>query len=152
MTLGLIAGVRFLLDRMKLVPRGTESWGHYDRGALLDGTLATPVGPTVAVLSGGNVEWEGLRELLRRCQLRVTYPRGGVRLAERRRRPAAGCCASKGTARREPIVESGTAVLPRLDRAVPDLVLLIEAGWIRTIRMTSSRAFGPTLRFRDVRV
>jgi threonine dehydratase len=57
---GLIAGVRFLLDRMKLV---AEPSGAITIAALLNGTIE-PIGPTVAVLSGGNVEWQGLQELL----------------------------------------------------------------------------------------
>ncbi len=52
--------MRHLLDRMKLV---AEPSGAITVAALLEG-LVRPVGPTVAVLSGGNVEWPGLRELL----------------------------------------------------------------------------------------
>ena len=52
--------VRFLLDRLKLV---TEPSGAITVAALLEG-LVRPAGPTVAVLSGGNVEWDGLRALL----------------------------------------------------------------------------------------
>jgi threonine dehydratase len=52
--------VRFLLDRLKLV---AEPSGAITVAALLEG-LVRPAGPTVAVLSGGNVEWDGLRELL----------------------------------------------------------------------------------------
>jgi threonine dehydratase len=55
------AAVRFLLDRMKLVvePSGTATLAWL-RGQAR-GSLA---GPVVAVLSGGNVEWPGLVELL----------------------------------------------------------------------------------------
>lgn len=52
--------VRFLLDRMKLV---AEPSGAITLAALLTGAVA-PLGPTVAVLSGGNVEWDGLQALL----------------------------------------------------------------------------------------
>lgn len=53
--------VRFALDRLKLVvePSGaaTLAWlMAQERGALM--------GPVVAVLSGGNIEWEGLAQLL----------------------------------------------------------------------------------------
>jgi threonine dehydratase len=51
-------GMRFLLDRAKLV---AEPSGAITVAALLDG-LVTPHGPTVAVLSGGNIEWPGLVE------------------------------------------------------------------------------------------
>ena len=56
----LVAAMRFLLDRMKLV---AEPSGAITVAALWDGTVR-PTGPTVAVLSGGNVEWGGLRGLL----------------------------------------------------------------------------------------
>lgn len=56
----LIDGVRFLLDRMKLV---AEPSGAITIAALLSGA-AKPQGATVAVLSGGNIEWDGLREVL----------------------------------------------------------------------------------------
>jgi threonine dehydratase len=52
--------VRFLLDRMKLV---AEPSGAITVAALLEG-LVQPTGATVAVLSGGNIEWDGLRDLL----------------------------------------------------------------------------------------
>jgi threonine dehydratase len=52
--------VRFLLDRLKLV---AEPSGAITVAALREG-LVRPQGPTVAVLSGGNVEWDGLRALL----------------------------------------------------------------------------------------
>lgn len=52
--------MRFLLDRMKLV---AEPSGAITLAALLDG-LVKPVGPTVLVLSGGNIEWEGLQSLI----------------------------------------------------------------------------------------
>ena len=54
------AAMRFLLDRMKLV---TEPSGAITVAALLEG-LVRSSGPTVAVLSGGNVEWAGLTALL----------------------------------------------------------------------------------------
>lgn len=52
--------MRLLLDRMKLV---VEPSGAITVAALLDGRVR-PRGATVAVLSGGNIEWSGLRELL----------------------------------------------------------------------------------------
>lgn len=52
--------MRMLLDRMKLV---TEPSGAITVAALLEG-IAKPKGKTVAVLSGGNIEWEGLQQLL----------------------------------------------------------------------------------------
>lgn len=52
--------MRFLLDRAKLV---AEPSGAITVAALLEGKGA-PRGPTVAVLSGGNVEWPGLQERL----------------------------------------------------------------------------------------
>jgi threonine dehydratase len=52
--------VRFLLDRMKLV---AEPSGAITVAALMGG-LVRPTGPTVAVLSGGNVEWPELMALL----------------------------------------------------------------------------------------
>jgi threonine dehydratase len=52
--------MRFLLDRMKLV---AEPSGAITMAALLHGTVV-PTGPVVAVLSGGNIEWSGLLELI----------------------------------------------------------------------------------------
>jgi threonine dehydratase len=52
--------MRFLLDRMKIV---AEPSGAITIAALLGG-LVRPAGPTVAVLSGGNIEWAGLLALL----------------------------------------------------------------------------------------
>lgn len=52
--------VQLLLDRMKLV---CEPSGAITVAALLLGLVA-PHGPTVCVLSGGNVEWDGLRRLI----------------------------------------------------------------------------------------
>jgi len=49
-----------LLDRLKLV---VEPSGAITIAALLGGKVK-PRGATVAVLSGGNIEWDGLRELL----------------------------------------------------------------------------------------
>jgi threonine dehydratase len=54
--------MRLLLDRMKLV---VEPSGAITVAALLERRFV-PRGPTVAVLSGGNIEWDGLRELLGR--------------------------------------------------------------------------------------
>ena len=52
--------VQFLLDRMKVV---TEPSGAITVAALLDRRVAVQ-GPTVCVLSGGNVEWDGLSALI----------------------------------------------------------------------------------------
>ena len=55
--------MRLLLDRMKLV---VEPSGAITVAALLEGKIAAmgARGPTVAILSGGNIEWDGLRDLL----------------------------------------------------------------------------------------
>ena len=54
--------MRLLLDRLKLV---VEPSGAITAAALLEGKVQPRGnGATVAVLSGGNIEWEGLRELL----------------------------------------------------------------------------------------
>jgi threonine dehydratase len=52
--------MRLLLDRMKLV---TEPSGAITVAALLEG-LVRPRGKTVALLSGGNIEWSGLVPLI----------------------------------------------------------------------------------------
>jgi len=52
--------MRMLLNRMKLV---TEPSGAITLAALMEGIVA-PAGKTVAVLSGGNIEWDGLMPLL----------------------------------------------------------------------------------------
>lgn len=52
--------VRALLDRAKLV---AEPSGAITAAALLEG-LVEPAGPTVAVLSGGNIEWDGLASVI----------------------------------------------------------------------------------------
>jgi threonine dehydratase len=52
--------VRFLLDRHKLV---AEPSGAITVAALLSGVVK-PTTPVVCVLSGGNIEWDGLQELL----------------------------------------------------------------------------------------
>ena len=52
--------MRLLLNRMKLV---TEPSGAITVAALMEGIVA-PAGKTVAVLSGGNIEWDGLVPLL----------------------------------------------------------------------------------------
>jgi threonine dehydratase len=56
----LCKAMRFLLDRLKLV---AEPSGAITVAALMEKRFV-PKGPTVAVLSGGNIEWDGLRELL----------------------------------------------------------------------------------------
>jgi threonine dehydratase len=52
--------MRLLIDRMKLV---TEPSGAITIAALMEG-IVRPRGKTVAVLSGGNIEWEGLVPLV----------------------------------------------------------------------------------------
>lgn len=52
--------MRLLLDRMKLV---AEPSGAITVAALMEG-IARPRGRTVAVLSGGNIEWGGLAPLV----------------------------------------------------------------------------------------
>ncbi len=52
--------MRFLLDRMKLV---AEPSGAITLAALMEG-IVTPTGPTAVVLSGGNIEWNGLLPLI----------------------------------------------------------------------------------------
>ncbi|MEO8622997.1 MAG: threonine/serine dehydratase [bacterium] len=52
--------MRVLLDRMKLV---TEPSGAITLAALMEG-IVKPAGKTVAFLSGGNIEWDGLVPLL----------------------------------------------------------------------------------------
>jgi threonine dehydratase len=52
--------VKYLLERLKLV---TEPSGAITVAALLEG-IVVPRGPTVAVLSGGNIEWDGLKALV----------------------------------------------------------------------------------------
>jgi threonine dehydratase len=54
------AAMRHLLDRMKLV---VEPSGAITVAALREG-LVKPIGATVAVLSGGNIEWSGLHAIL----------------------------------------------------------------------------------------
>jgi len=54
------AAMRLLLDRMKLV---VEPSGAITVAALLEKAVV-PRGPTVAILSGGNIEWSGLLDLL----------------------------------------------------------------------------------------
>lgn len=57
---GLACAMQLLLDRMKLV---AEPSGAITVAALLEGRVR-PQGPTVAILSGGNIEWDGLRALI----------------------------------------------------------------------------------------
>jgi threonine dehydratase len=52
--------MRHLLDRMKIV---VEPSGAITAAAIMTGAVR-PAGVTVAVLSGGNIEWSGLRQLL----------------------------------------------------------------------------------------
>ncbi|MDO8500247.1 MAG: threonine/serine dehydratase [Gemmatimonadaceae bacterium] len=54
------AAMRHLLDRLKIV---VEPSGAITAAALLTGAVK-PSGATVAVLSGGNIEWPGLLQLL----------------------------------------------------------------------------------------
>jgi threonine dehydratase len=55
----IIPAMRHLLDRMKLV---AEPSGAITAAALMSGALSVS-GPVVAVLSGGNIEWEGVVSL-----------------------------------------------------------------------------------------
>jgi threonine dehydratase len=58
----LAPAVRLLLDRLKLL---TEPSGAITIAALMQGLVRpTDQRPVVAVLSGGNIEWSGLQELL----------------------------------------------------------------------------------------
>lgn len=60
----MVRAMRLLLDRAKLV---TEPSGAVTVAALMTGTVKLEPGErAVCVLSGGNVEWDGLRELLER--------------------------------------------------------------------------------------
>jgi threonine dehydratase len=56
----LAPAMRYLLDRLKIV---TEPSGAITVAALQTGRVE-PRGKTVAVLSGGNIEWDGLRSVL----------------------------------------------------------------------------------------
>jgi threonine dehydratase len=56
----LAPAMRYLLDRLKIV---TEPSGAITLAALQSGRVA-PGGKTVAVLSGGNIEWDGLGSVL----------------------------------------------------------------------------------------
>jgi len=61
----LAPAVRLLIDRMKLV---TEPSGAITIAALMEGLVRpNDARPVVAVLSGGNIEWDGLQELLARA-------------------------------------------------------------------------------------
>jgi len=61
----LAPAVRLLIDRMKLV---TEPSGAITIAALMAGLVRpNDARPIVAVLSGGNIEWDGLQELLARA-------------------------------------------------------------------------------------
>jgi threonine dehydratase len=57
----ILRAVRFAVDRLKLV---VEPSGAATLAWLLDQPPGAVAGPVVAVLSGGNIEWEGLRTLL----------------------------------------------------------------------------------------
>ena len=56
----LAGAMRYLLDRAKIV---AEPSGAITIAALLEG-IVRPDGDTVAVLSGGNVEWDGVRSVI----------------------------------------------------------------------------------------
>jgi threonine dehydratase len=56
----IVSAMRYLLDRAKLI---AEPSGAITVAALLGGVVA-PRGETVAILSGGNIEWPGLVDLL----------------------------------------------------------------------------------------
>jgi len=57
----IVQAVRFALDRLKLV---VEPSGAATLAWLLGQPAGSVPGPVVAVLSGGNIEWEGLQSLL----------------------------------------------------------------------------------------
>ncbi len=57
----IVQAVRFALDRLKLV---VEPSGAATLAWLLGQPAGSVAGPVVAVLSGGNIEWEGLQSLL----------------------------------------------------------------------------------------
>jgi len=57
----IVEAVRFALDRLKLV---VEPSGAATLAWLLGRKAGEVQGPVVAVLSGGNIEWEGLQSLL----------------------------------------------------------------------------------------
>ena len=52
--------MRLILDRLKLV---AEPSGAITVAALMNG-LVEPTGSTVCILSGGNIEYDGLRQVL----------------------------------------------------------------------------------------
>ena len=56
----IVRAMRHLLDRCKLV---AEPSGAITVAALMEGKVPDS-GETVAILSGGNIEWAGLRSLL----------------------------------------------------------------------------------------
>ncbi len=57
----IVQAVRYALDRLKLV---VEPSGAATLAWLLGQRAGSVAGPVVAVLSGGNIEWEGLQSLL----------------------------------------------------------------------------------------
>ena len=57
----IVRAVRYALDRLKLV---VEPSGAATLAWLLERAPGAVAGPVVAILSGGNIEWEGLRTLL----------------------------------------------------------------------------------------
>jgi threonine dehydratase len=64
--------MRFLLDRHKVV---AEPSGAITVAALMEG-LVKPVARTVCILSGGNMEWDGLTGLLGPAGATAEAPRG----------------------------------------------------------------------------
>ena len=69
--------MRFLLDRVKLV---AEPSGAITAAALLEGVVACD-GPTVAILSGGNVEFPGVQEQLQHADAKPALSRDSAELA-----------------------------------------------------------------------
>jgi threonine dehydratase len=67
--------MRFLLDRHKLV---AEPSGAITVAALLEGVVKPPA-RTVCILSGGNVEWDGLQPLLQGTDAAVAHDPGDPR-------------------------------------------------------------------------
>ena len=58
----IIAAIPVLMERCKIMP---EPAGAATTAALLSGKARlTPGSPTVAIVSGGNIDWTGLTKLL----------------------------------------------------------------------------------------
>ena len=62
--------MRVLLDRGKLI---AEPSAAIAAAAILEGLVPTK-GPTVVVLSGGNIEWDGIAEILAASEAAMSDP------------------------------------------------------------------------------